>query len=374
MSDTSVCRLPVSDEVYAELDALASQEVYAVHQHPAWYQAYIQAFQIAPSDVCMLRVGPRSAAPVGLLPLQVVHCYPHPAIPTRHLIGLGKGPSDFCSLLVRPSHEADFAQGVATWLARHTQAWERLDISCIPASDACESLIKALARCGLSPVVDRSQGFLEIDANGDWDAYFECFYTHNNRNFVRKLRQLERNGLYPEVITVRENIGQRLPELLPLHTQRRKVRHQRDPYVHVPARRQFFEQALAEYEKTGSVELNILVDRNGCVWAFLLDWLHLGTRFHYMTAFNQEFSEFMPGKMVFYEVHKRSFSDPAIHTCNFCRGEHDYKCKITDERREYVSISVENPRSLRNQALHALSGAARLKNRLVRPSVLMSDR
>jgi CelD/BcsL family acetyltransferase involved in cellulose biosynthesis len=350
MDTVDVRCLPASEHLLWEIDEIARCLPYAVHQRAAWYRNYIEAFQIE-KQVQILRVAHPRGEPIGFLPLQIEKSQGR-LRKLRQFVPLAKGPSDFVNLLVHPSCETQFAQAVVYWLKQHSRSWEHLYLPYIPAlSPAWKPLAETLEAGRFEVSIDPCRYSLEVDTTGSWDEYYHSFYKKHNEAFIRKIRQLKRCNMYPELITIRHNIQEYLPKLLPFYDQRRNALHQKNPYKQTLARRQFFEHILDDYEAMAAVELNLLMDRDQCVWAYVLDWLHQGTRFHYMTAFNEEFKQYSPGKLIFYEILKQSFADPKISRCNWCRGEDDYKSHMGNVHQPYVCLTITNPRSFRLRRL-----------------------
>lgn len=348
------------DKVVPILQDLSANTPYTVHQHPGWYQAYIDAFN--PHVICLAVRSRQNGTPLGLLPLQLEEFRGTRFWNLRRLVPLAHGPSDFVNLLVEPSKEEVFANAVAEWLGHNHQAWESLFLPYIPASSpAWQPLVRALEARGLQPEVDISHGFWEVDTSGDWDVYFANFIRKHNQDLLKDIRRLHREGRYPHVISVRKGIVQYLPQLLPLYRQRRKTLGQGFKYED-PRQLQFLTQAICTFETEGAVELSLLVGGDGSIWAYQLDWLDKGVRYHWMHAYNERLSKYSPGKLLLYELLQKSFYNPAIRRCNFMRGEAGYKKKLANMRQEYVYIKAVNPRSLRAHVTRVASWAVRMKN------------
>jgi CelD/BcsL family acetyltransferase involved in cellulose biosynthesis len=339
---------------------LVEQLPYTIHQKIDWYRAYIKAFN--PNILCLLVQNKKTKRPIGILPLQVHEYRGTRFWNLRRLVPLAHGPSDFVNLLVEPSKEQEFADALAWWFSRNDQFWEQLSIPYIPAeSPAWQVLVQALEIYGFYVEVDKSHGFWEVNTNTDWNVYFSNFFYQNNKDLLKDIRRLQREGQYPHLVIVRSNIAYRIRELLPLYQQRRRTRGEWYKYED-PRHIQFLVDVIQAYERIGAVELSILQDNNGIPWAYQLDWIDKGVRYHWMHAYNEEFKKYSPGKILLYELLRKSFEDPTIHKCNFMRGEAEYKKRLANIRREYVNILVHNTRSLRAQATRIASWLARLRD------------
>lgn len=347
------------------IEQLAKQISYTVHQKFDWYRAYIKAFH--PHILCLLVQNEETGQSLGVLPLQVHEYRGTRFWKLRRLVPLAYGPSDFVNLLVEPSKEQEFADALAWWFRHNDQCWEQLFIPYIPAeSPAWQALVQALESYGFYVEVDKSHGFWEVDTSGDWDDYFSTFFYQNNRDLLKDIRRLQRERRYPCLVVIRSNIIHHLYKLLPLYQQRRKTKGEWYKYED-PRYTQFLIDVIQAYEHVGAVELSVLEDNNGVPWAYQLDWIDKGIRYHWMHAYNEEFKKYSPGKILLYELLYRSFKDPAIYKCNFMRGEAEYKKRFANIRREYVNILVYNARSLRSQATRIASWLVRLRDSILRP-------
>lgn len=336
---------------------------FTIHQSSAWYGAYVSSCQTP--ILCLNVIKEIDGQILGILPLQIQPYRGTRFWDMRLLLPLAHGPSDFVNLLVEPGHEEEFADAIAGWLRRHSNAWERLFLPYIPASSqAWQPLVGALRAQGFEPQVDLSHTFFEVDATQDWDSYFHSYIKTRNADLLKDIRKLERMNAYPRVMVVKEGIEKYLPVLLPIYARRRSALGQANKYEEERSR-EFLARVLRAYEDSGSVELSMLVGTNDDVWAYQLDWLDRGVRYHYMHAYNDHYKQYSPGKLLLYEILKRSFASPETLRCNFMRGEAEYKNRFANVSQGYVYIRVENPRSLRQRATRMAGRLVNFKDGLV---------
>lgn len=343
------------------LEEFTSILPYTVHQLPEWYQAYVDAFQT--NIFCLLVTDRRSDQIIGLLPLQVQEYRGTRFWNLRRLVPLAYGPSDFVNLLVKPSKEVEFGNAVAMWLRLNLQLWEEFFIPYIPKiSPAWQPLVQALEMYGFHVEVDNRYGFWEVDTKGDWDSFFHSFFYQNNKDLLKDIRKLQREKIYLHIVSVQSNISQQLYKLLPLYRQRRETRgewYKYDDHRYF----QFLINVIQAYESFNAVELSILEDDNETPWAYQLDWIDKGVRYHWMHAYNEQFKKYSPGKILLYELLKKSFQDPNIKKCNFMRGEADYKKKLANIRQEYVYIRIRNQWSFRNHITRIASWIVKIRDK-----------
>ena len=128
----------------------------------------------------------------------------------------------------------------------------------------------------------------------------------------------------------------------------------------------FFIQVIEAYEKFSGVELHLLQDDQMNTWAFQLDWLRNGIRYHYMHAYNEAYKKYSPGKLLLYKLLQSSFSDVTIRECNYMLGESDYKQRFADSCEAYVSIAITNKSSMRLKLTRVASRLVQLRNKYLR--------
>ena len=98
----------------------------------------------------------------------------------------------------------------------------------------------------------------------------------------------------------------------------------------------------AEHDR--SVQLSLLEDQKGVVWAYQLDLMDRreGIWYHYAPTFNEAYREFSPSKVLLFASLKQAFANPDIKEFNFMRGEAEYKKQFTSNSENYLAIKITN--------------------------------
>lgn len=348
-------------DLAAEIDSLANKVNYTVHQRFSWYEAYIAAFQ---PHTTILRVS-QNGNVLGILPLQIKNIRGTRYWQLRQLVPLSYGPADFFNLLFLPGKEQEISQALALWLSKNTNKWDELYLDLIPeTSSGWQPLEVALQSQGFFVQRNQNKGFYKVDTTKSWEEYNRLFLVKNNKDLFKDMRRIEKEKLELHVQRIRRGIRQYFPQILPLYAQRRNTREQTNNYL-TKARLEFFSQVIHHYERNDNVELSLLLDSCKNIWAYQLDWLLDGIRYHYMHAYNEPFAKHSPGKILLYRLLQISFSDPDIHECNYMLGESPYKSKLANEKEAYVSLYIQNFSSWRTKATQFASLLTRIRDKLL---------
>jgi CelD/BcsL family acetyltransferase involved in cellulose biosynthesis len=268
-------------------------------------------------------------------------------------IPLGSGPSDFYPLQMQPNWREDVA---ASWVEqlqkRHTE-WDVLILDNIPESDSgLPVLEKTLA--AIAPV-ERwvSNGFYSVSTIKNWDEYREQVLRPANKDLFKDMRKMEREAMHLNIERHRTGIFLHMQNLMEMYAQRRTTLGQTNNYNDT-ARQNFLQEVLASREPQNAVELSILKDADGNAWAFQLDWLDAGTRYHWNHAYNHDFKKYSPGKLLLYKLMEADFGNLEMKSINHMRGMAGYKTTLADTCEHLIMLRVNNPKSWRLRKLEVM--------------------
>ncbi|HRK82284.1 MAG TPA: GNAT family N-acetyltransferase [Saprospiraceae bacterium] len=333
---------------------------FPIAQTLEWLSAYEKAYYVQPLYYYYWNEG----ALLGILPLcKKIH------FQTRfskkiNLQYLGRGPSDFFQPLVQPGFESSFAINFSNWLRKYSQDWDELFLSEIPASWAGHTaLAQSLTYNQFNVRVNETNGFYFVDTTLDWNQYLNSFLRPQNKDLLKDLRQIDRLNIQLRIESHREGVYAKLEQVLHLYAQRRASLGQYNTYE-TPERITFVKAVTESFEKKGWVELSFLKDQDDNIWAFQLDWLFRGIRYHWNHAYNEDFKKYSPGKILLYKLMERAFHRPEEIQCNHMRGLAGYKSKLANQMERLVEIHVYNPFSWRNRFAKIYNKVSYLKRLL----------
>ena len=213
-------------------------------------------------------------------------------------------------------------------------------------SPVFRELAKAMSSLKFKVTTEICGAYHYVDTTSDWDTFYREFLNPNNKELLRQIRGAQREKFNLSVEKVSKNIYPAFESALAIYAKRRSSKGGYNPY-HSEERRGFVKAVIHAFEKKGKVELNFLKDSDGNIWAFLLDWLHDGTRYHWNHAYNEEFKKYSPGKILIYMLMEEGFKDPAIRAINHMRGSILHKGKLANKSENLVAITIKNPYSRR---------------------------
>ncbi len=274
---------------------------------------------------------------------------------------LGEGPSDFYRPLKLGKVPDPLYESVFNWFHENRNKWDQINLlNCLPDQFEYESLVEKFNSAGYSAKFDKANGFFFVDTTGSYDDFFESFIRPRNKDLLKDLRRIEREEHQLRVEKVSEEIFKKLKEVLELYSNRRKSLGQRNTYEDQD-RMGFVQDVLDSYEKQGKAELSLLKDREQNTWAFQLDWIIDGVRYHWNHAYNEDYKKYSPGKILLLELLKESFQNPNIVECNHMRGLAGYKSKLADQSQNLYRLSVHNPYSRTNRLRRVYHDLSRVK-------------
>lgn len=318
-----------------------------------WIKSYFNNY-IAPNpkiEPCLLTSQKRKDNPIVIVLLQF-RSFRRKLLNFREIEIFGRGPTDFYDLQICGEEDYDdLMVQLVTWLFVSKTRWDKLELSELPNSFYyLEKWLLRATQLGFKPEVAFNSGYYSVDTTKCWDSYQNDFLKNESKDLMKDLRKIEKRGNKIVLESHRENVFFQLTRVLHLYAQRRSSLGQKNTYE-TPERQGFVRDVIEAYEKKGWVELTFLKDQEGNTWAFQLDWLYEGVRYHWNHAYNEDFKKYSPGKILLYLIMKRSFEDPNERECNHMRGLAGYKSKLANQMEPLVSITIKNPYSIRNKVI-----------------------
>lgn len=328
---------------------------FPIHQTTEWLEAYKQWYINLSNKKLFSFYSCIDNKTIGAIPLQLTTNKHFRFLNQRRLEIFGKGPTDFFQPLIDPSFSNIVINDFSNWLVKNKKKWDIIVLSEIPKSwDGLDSLIDGLESKGFKPSISVHNGFYYVDTSKSWEDYYEQFIKVNNKDLLKDLRQLDRRKITLSLESHRQNVHQKLLTVLDLYAQRRNTLGQVNSYE-TEQRKEFVRSVINAYESRGWVEISFLKDDLGNIWAFQLDWLMDGIRYHWNHAYNEQFKKYSPGKLLLFKLMERAFLTPNEIQCNHMRGKAEYKQKLANEAEELIEIKIENVFSLRNKIIKIIT-------------------
>jgi Acetyltransferase (GNAT) domain len=266
----------------------------------------------------------------------------------RILLPLANGPNDFFRIDLDGRDPQILAREYSKALYKKRRDWDEMRLFLVgPGSDLIKSFCEELQSLGMKArLFEKGKNFF-IRTNEDWNSYYEFFLRKSLRDVRGRINRISKAGHRYEIIQTKNIEKKELDHILDLYFERRKLLDQRNSFANTTHRKMLYE-VLGEYQKKGWLLLSKMVNQDGKIWAYQLDFYKEGIEYHYVPVFDPEFKEFSPGKVLLFETLKLAFENPCISEFNFMRGESEYKTQYSRDYSYYQNLFVTNPWSWRN--------------------------
>ncbi|MCB0494435.1 MAG: GNAT family N-acetyltransferase [Cyclobacteriaceae bacterium] len=255
---------------------------------------------------------------------------------------LGNGVNDFFNIPCKGGREEEAATHYAKWFRENSPCWEQLRLQFLPETKMHAAFVEAMQK--YFPVqVSRDRLFYKINTNQSWDSYFTPEMNKRLRDVRGRKNRIDKSGHVVDSKVIDTGIEVFLDDFLVHFSKRRAEKGEKNSYED-EAKVKLIREVIDAAKQDQSVQLSILEDKHGAVWAYQLDLMDRksGVWYHYAPTFNDAYREFSPSKVLLFDSLKRAFADPEIIEFNFMRGEAAYKKQFTDESEPYMEIQVTN--------------------------------
>lgn len=352
----------LTDEFLNQYDDLlqATAIKHKVHLRGVWLKNYVR-YYLSKKALSIFAVYQGNVL-IGCLPMYVEEVRATRFWNYNVLRIIGNGPTDFFDILAKKGSEKIVVEQVFDFLQRNN-FWDRFELTEIPETSPFYSLLtQSLNIKKINYKVDFPNGFYFIDTKKEsWEDY-NIKFNQNNKDLQKSERRIVADNITLSIQKFHSGVYKKLVENIDLYAIRRASLKQKNTYE-TQEKNKFLEAVITEKEKNNSVELTQLVDVDGVVWAFQLDWIDNKIRYHWNHAYNESFKRYSPGKLILKEIMKESFVNPDILECNYMRGLSDYKSKLVDQKTMYFRIIMDNPKSIKLKLTNSISSVLkRLKN------------
>lgn len=322
---------------------LKKSKVVSVNLTEHWFKSYIKNY-LKNDQVYIIAVYENDEL-IGCCPLQKTYQKATKYWSYCILRPLGNGPSDFYDFIILPGLENKVFKAIVGFFKKQ-RFWDKIDILNIPENSiGLHSFKQFLIQQKMLFQESQHSGAFYINTQSDcWETFEQNWFNKNNKDLLKSERRLEKDFIKLKLVKYSTNIYNQLIKNAPLYANRRSSLGQYNLYNDLKYKK-FLKDVISDYEKEGKAEFHELVDENGIIWAFQLDWLDGGVRYHFNHAYNEDFKRYSPGKILLKKLMKSAFYNDLISACNHMRGLSSYKSKLANEKFYLVKLTIENPLS-----------------------------
>lgn len=329
------------DQFYPELDLLLTNARYSIQQTKKWLTSFLKNY-LRNKNIYFLSVRDDQNELISCLCLQKRNKRFYKISQFTTLLDLGNSVNDFFNIPCKEGYEEEVADHYAKWFHENSSYWEQLRLQFLPETKMHAAFVEAMKK--YFPVkVSRDRLFYKINTDRSWESYFTSEMNKRLRDVRGRKNRIAKSGHVVHSRIISSGIETFLDDFLHHFSKRRKEKGEKNSYED-EAKIKLIRDVIDAAKQDQSVQLSILEDKHGAVWAYQLDLMDRkrGVWYHYAPTFNDSYREFSPSKILLFDSLKRAFEDPEIKEFNFMRGEAAYKKQFTDESEQYMEILVTN--------------------------------
>lgn len=346
-----------TDDFWDAFDKLSDESFkHNIQFKSAWLKPYIN--HLCKGELYIIAVYKENQL-VGCLPLQQTEQKAIRYWKYRVLSILGAGPTDFLEILAADAYQDEVLQLIMEHLKNYNQ-WDYLNLSYLPEdSQTIKAIENAFSTDAYTLTRLENSGFCYEKTEGDWETYQAEVFNKKNKDLSKGERRIINDGIEYEIVTYTSNVFENFIKTVDLYAARRETLGQVNKYEE-PHYRKFLEEVCSNYEQFGGVVFSVLRELNGENIAIQLDFVNKGIRYHWNTAFNEDYKRYSPGKILLKSILKDCFENPSITSCNHMRGLSSYKTAFTSFEENLISFKIEHLNSPRVKATRLASKALKL--------------
>lgn len=329
------------ERINLDLESLFQDTYYSIQQNQEWITGILKYF-LCDKNFYFLCVRGDQNELISCLCLQKKEKAFYRFLKYTTLFDLGNGVNDFFNIPCKAGYEQEVAACYTNWFRDHAAVWEQLRLQFLPETKMHTAFVEAMKEY-FSVKVSTDRSFFKIDTNRTWESYFTPEMNKRLRDVRGRKNRIEKNGHAVSSRVMDAGIATYLDDFLVHFSKRRAEKGEKNSYQD-NAKVKLIRDVIAAAEQDQSVQLSVLEDKQGAIWAYQLDLMDRtnGIWYHYAPTFNDAYSEFSPSKVLLFESLQRAFADPEIREFNFMRGEAAYKKQFTDDSEPYMEIQVTN--------------------------------
>jgi CelD/BcsL family acetyltransferase involved in cellulose biosynthesis len=256
----------------------------------------------------------------------------------RLLQWMGAGISDYCDVLVEQDYQRPEILAAA-WQRITSQA--AADVMLLDHVREDAWVIPWLEKEMAAPYHTRRCPYLTCNQWPDWETYYQHIKKKVRQEQARRWRRLTQKGnLACKIISTEDEVLKLLPVCLK-HKLIRMRSTNRTGFYDFNSYQQFIRSAATQAHRAGTLKMAIL-SLDDRIIASLLGFVYHNVFYYYMSAMNQSWCQYGPGKLLQENLLKYCFTQ-GIEVFDFLTGNEDYKSIWA--QKEVLTYSFAQPLS-----------------------------
>ncbi len=276
---------------------------------------------------------------VGIAPL-FIHKTKYYYFPVREITFIGVDHSDRQDFLIKDD-DPQILRMILHQIIEHKNEWDIINLDQIPPDSI---LLTVAGDTNYDVSVEHSSICPFIKIQGGWEDFFNSLSYKFRRDLKNRTNKLNKSGSWEfRVKTSSINFREELEKLVTIESKSRKTKTQKT-FLSKSENLKFlceFFQFGAQKNWLDLTELSL----NSALIAYLIGFRFDNHYYAYNMAFDENFMEISPGKILFQEKIKWCFQNyPQIREFDLLRGDSYIKSKWTGDNRQHYRMIFFNKR------------------------------
>mgnify|MGYP005835387697 CR=1 FL=1 len=298
---------------------------------------------------------------VGIAPL-FIHKTKYYYFPVREITFIGVGHSDRQDFLIK-NNDPKILSKILYQLMSYKNEWDIINLDQIPPGSI---LLTGVCNNNFDVFLEHSSICPFIKIQGRWEDYFNSLSYKFRRDLKNRTNKLNKSGSWEfRVKTSLINFRDELEKLVTIESKSRKTETQKT-FLSKSENLKFlyeFFQFGAQKNWLDLTELSL----NSALIAYLIGFRFDNHYYAYNMAFDENFMEVSPGKILFQEKIKWCFQNyPQIQEFDLLRGDSYIKSKWTADNRQHYRVIFFNKKLYTKIIRYIVIIIKRLRKKIMR--------
>lgn len=250
----------------------------------------------------------------------------------------GREVTDVCDFICEEGLQRKFAESFYDFLAEHSEEFNTVKLTNIPASSSIPALLSRIApEYGFSYFYKETEVTPVIHLPTCFDEYMNHLDRKKRHEIRRKAKKTESlSGLKMRRITQPPELRDHMSQFMALH---RQGSPQKADFWKKEGMPEFFMTLTDRFSQMKWVELFALFRKDQMLSA-LLNFIYAGRLYFYNSAFDRNYSDYSPGSYLFYRRLKDAVAE-GLETADFLRGGEKYKYDFGAQEAKIGSVTLQ---------------------------------
>jgi len=276
---------------------------------------------------------------VGIAPL-FIHKTKYYYFPVREITFIGVGHSDRQDFLIK-DNDVQVLGTILSQIFLHKNEWDIIKLDQIPQGSI---LFEQVSDDHRNVLIETSSACPFVRIQGTWEDYYNSLSYKFRRDLKNRTNKLNRAGKWELLIkTTSMHLRKELEKAVTIESKSRKIESQKS-FLSKTENFRFILEFFDFCAEKEWIDFSELILNSVCI-AYLIGFKYNNNYYAYNMAFDENFMDMSPGKILFQEKIKWCFHNyPQIQEFDLLRGDSYLKSKWTNDSRQHYRIIIFNKR------------------------------